>query len=129
MDDINQSTTPMSYKRIFAILIIAALIISIGFIIAAKNRSRNSVTTPQIVKPSDELLKATETFVVSIKDTDHDGLSDEEEKKRGTDPGVKDTDHDGLIDGFEVEKKFDPKNPKSKDPSLTDLQWLMKQNK
>lgn len=35
-------------------------------------------------------------------DTDLDGLSNEEEKKLGTNPEDADTDHDGLLDGDEV---------------------------
>ncbi len=35
-------------------------------------------------------------------DVDHDGLSDDEEKRLGTDPYDPDTDHDGLLDGWEV---------------------------
>ncbi len=40
--------------------------------------------------------------VDSQKDTDHDGLTDEQELKRGTDANNPDTDADGLIDGAEV---------------------------
>lgn len=36
-------------------------------------------------------------------DSDHDGLSDDRERKRGTDPFDRDTDHDGLLDGWEVD--------------------------
>lgn len=47
-----------------------------------------------------------------IKDSDGDGLSDEEEARIGTDPKNPDTDGDGLLDGEEVETyKTDPKNP------------------
>jgi hypothetical protein len=35
-------------------------------------------------------------------DSDHDGLSNEEEVRLGTDPLDPDTDHDGLLDGWEV---------------------------
>lgn len=35
-------------------------------------------------------------------DTDLDGLTNEEEKKLGTDPNRVDTDKDGLVDGSEV---------------------------
>jgi hypothetical protein len=35
-------------------------------------------------------------------DVDHDGLTDAEERKLGTDPYDPDTDHDGLLDGWEV---------------------------
>ncbi|MBL8004735.1 MAG: OmpA family protein [Candidatus Kapabacteria bacterium] len=46
------------------------------------------------------------------KDSDGDGLSDEDEVNLGTDPNNPDTDGDGLNDGAEVNKyKSDPKNP------------------
>lgn len=40
-------------------------------------------------------------------DTDEDGLSDEEEKRLGSDPNKPDTDQDGLTDGQEVTLKTD----------------------
>lgn len=42
-------------------------------------------------------------------DTDHDGLSDELEKKYGTNPKAVDTDGDGHTDGEEVRGGFNPK--------------------
>lgn len=51
-------------------------------------------------------------IVAFAKDTDGDGLSDEEEAKIGTDPNNPDTDGDGLLDGKEVNKyKTNPKDP------------------
>lgn len=41
-------------------------------------------------------------------DSDKDGLSDEEEKKLGTDPKKADTDGDGFLDGQEVKGGYDP---------------------
>ncbi len=38
----------------------------------------------------------------NIKDSDADGLLDEEEKKLGTNPNKKDSDNDGLDDYEEV---------------------------
>lgn len=39
---------------------------------------------------------------VNGKDSDGDGVSDDEEKRLGTDPLDRDTDRDGLLDGWEV---------------------------
>ncbi len=41
-------------------------------------------------------------------DTDHDMLSDEDEKQFGTNPSKRDTDGDGYGDGLEVEKGYSP---------------------
>jgi|GEM_PF-1812088 len=49
-------------------------------------------------------------------DTDNDGLNDREEKLvYNTDPKVNDTDGDGIIDGDEIRDRHDPKSadPKS----------------
>lgn len=62
------------------------------------------------------------------KDSDRDFLSDEDEKKYGTDPLKADTDQDGLEDGFEVMKGLDPKNPHSLSPTMLDAQALVVQN-
>ncbi|NQH20529.1 YSIRK-type signal peptide-containing protein [Streptococcus suis] len=45
------------------------------------------------------------------KDTDGDGVTDEDEKKDGTDPKNPDTDGDGVKDGDEKKDGTDPKNP------------------
>ncbi|MCB2861435.1 MucBP domain-containing protein, partial [Streptococcus suis] len=45
------------------------------------------------------------------KDTDGDGVTDEDEKKDGTDPLNPDTDGDGVNDGDEKKDGTDPKNP------------------
>jgi hypothetical protein len=47
--------------------------------------------------------------ISSIVDQDKDGLSDEEEKKYGTDPNKPDTDGDGYNDGSEVRNAYNPK--------------------
>jgi hypothetical protein len=56
------------------------------------------------------------------KDSDSDGLSDEEERKLGTDPRQADTDGGGVNDGDEVRAGTDPKNPRDdKQPPATEL--------
>ncbi len=55
------------------------------------------------------------------KDSDGDGLTDEEEAKLGTDPFNKDTDGDGLTDGDEVNVyKTNPLNPDTDFDGLKD---------
>lgn len=56
-----------------------------------------------------------------LKDTDADGLLDDEEAKYGTNPFEADTDKDGLNDGDEVHKwKTDPLNPDTDYDGLSD---------
>ena len=55
------------------------------------------------------------------KDSDGDGLTDEEEARLGTDPFKADTDGDGLTDGEEVKiYKTDPLNPDTDFDGLSD---------
>ncbi|PIT93715.1 hypothetical protein COU00_02740 [Candidatus Falkowbacteria bacterium CG10_big_fil_rev_8_21_14_0_10_43_11] len=54
-------------------------------------------------------------------DSDADGLSDNEEKRLGTDPFNPDTDRDGLPDFAEVKKyRTDPLNPDTDNDGITD---------
>ena len=53
-------------------------------------------------------------------DTDLDGLSDELERRLGTDPNEFDTDLDGLGDGFEVFAGLDPLTPDSNGNGIAD---------
>lgn len=50
-----------------------------------------------------------------VKDTDGDGLPDQEEMRLGTDPIMPDSDGDGFLDGSEVALGFDPLNPSPAD--------------
>lgn len=65
---------------------------------------------------------ATTTLATNLpKDSDGDGLTDEEEAKLGTDPFNKDTDGDGLTDGDEVKVYHtNPLNPDSDYDGLKD---------
>lgn len=56
-----------------------------------------------------------ETQIAGTKDSDNDGISDEEEIKIGTDPFNPDSDGDGYLDGVEREGGFDPLNSSSAD--------------
>ncbi len=72
---------------------------------------------------------AGERLVPLTKDTDHDGLSDAEEAQLGTSPNNPDTDGDGLTDEYEVHQSHtDPLNAHTKDPKITDYQWLVNQS-
>jgi outer membrane protein OmpA-like peptidoglycan-associated protein len=60
-------------------------------------------------------------------DPDHDGLSNKEEKKLGTNPKLADTDSDGLSDGDEVLKyKTDPLKLDTDSDGLSDGDELLK---
>lgn len=60
---------------------------------------------------------------VDAFDCDYDNLTNAEERERKTDPRKDDTDGDGLLDGSELSVwKSDPLNPRSIDPSMTDLE-------
>ncbi len=54
-------------------------------------------------------------------DTDGDGLSDGEEARRATDPFGADTDEDGVSDGDEVAAKSDPISPDTDGDTIPDL--------
>ncbi|RYG26587.1 hypothetical protein EON82_02760 [bacterium] len=73
----------------------------------------NSILLRRFVSPSET-------------DSDHDGLTNEEEKHLGTDPLNSDTDTDGLIDGWEVKGVRDLDLPKlGCDPRYADLVCLV----
>lgn len=55
-----------------------------------------------IIEPKKETTK---------KDSDYDGLTDEQEKKYKTNPNDADTDEDGYPDGLEVKNGYDPSGP------------------
>lgn len=72
--------------------------------------------TVSVTASNSDGSKSKTTFVITVqrdtnRDSDGDGLSDDQEKKLGTDPNKADTDGDGLKDGDEVNKfKTDPKS-------------------
>lgn len=49
-------------------------------------------------------------------DWDHDGLSNADERRFGTDKTMADSDGDGLLDGFEVANGLDPLDPDPQEP-------------
>ena len=79
-----------------------------------KDAKPGDYTIPVVVTYPDgsrETIEAKVT-VEAPKDSDNDGLTDEEEKELGTDPNKADTDGDGINDGDEVDGS---KNPFDKD--------------
>jgi hypothetical protein len=66
----------------------------------------------------------------SVPDTDADGLTDELERTRGTDPSNPDTDGDGLLDGLEANYGLDPLTPgdAERDPDQDGLSNLAEQS-
>ena len=80
------------------------------------------IPEPVIEKPADVPLPVTDTQ----KDTDKDGLTDDQEKKLGTDPTNPDTDADGLNDGAEVNIwGTDPLNKDTDNDGFTDGQEVL----
>jgi YD repeat-containing protein len=83
-----------------------------AFTVVAANSSGNS----------DSSITSANTFTIVVPgapDIDGDGLSNNEEAQRGTDPANPDTDGDGFIDGLEAQFGSDPLNRNSV-PELTD---------
>ncbi len=77
-----------------------------------------NVADPSLLVSKLSLLFRVASFA---KDTDGDGLSDEDEVKYGTNPNKPDTDNDGLLDGKEVHRyKTDPKNRDTDDGGISD---------
>jgi DNA-binding beta-propeller fold protein YncE len=65
--------------------------------------SRWPVTNPEMSPRS-----AIRVCLGEARDRDRDGLADEAELARGTDPDDADSDDDGLLDGFEARQSLDP---------------------
>ena len=66
-------------------------------------------------------MKLSKKIKKNIKDSDADGLLDEEEKKLGTDPKKKDSDNDGLADFEEVNVYgTDPNDPDTDKDGVSD---------
>jgi hypothetical protein len=61
-------------------------------------------------------LEAVEIQLEPDRDADEDGLRDDEEALRGTDPLKPDTDGDGMSDGWELANGFNPLQPNDGSP-------------
>lgn len=70
-----------------------------GLIGGLSGPATSTISDPSISQPS------------LIKDSDHDGLTDEMEKIYGTNPNKADTDGDGFTDTEEITKGYNPNGP------------------
>ncbi len=93
------------------------------------NSSRTVTVTPAkgisgtaniTVTVSDGEDTASETFVISVPDTDGDGLPDNLENTGCTDPADSDTDNDGLLDGIEDTDRDGEVDSNETDPCASD---------
>lgn len=100
--------------------------------ITSDSKIMRRVTVPSGAGSGPVLVRAdgfSSNPVAFIIDTDSDGLWDEQELLRGTDPLRPDTDGDQLLDGFEVHNGFDPLTPgeATQDPDGDGLDNLTEQ--
>jgi len=116
----------MKYKKYIIIILLLLVIPLLFFIFRMKKNITNNITSNTTVADeatqklkieqqnlsNDKMLDAA-LDKTRLLDTDLDGLSNEEEKKNGTDPNNPDTDGDGLLDGDEV--NFYHSNPTKSD--------------
>jgi|GEM_PF-1559142 len=78
---------------------------------AAKEEIREENQTETAKKHDDDSDDSNKTIAGKLSkniDSDQDGISDEDEKRIGTDPNSADTDKDGYMDGDEVKNGYDP---------------------
>ncbi len=139
-------------RLIIIIIVIVILIIALWFVfskIKGKSSEEGRVETPVEQAGQEELTETPVDLEESgddeeTLDSDHDGLTDAEERELGTqinsldsdqdglfdkeevkiyltDPLKSDTDEDGILDGEEVRKGGDPKDP-NPNAKLLDLQ-------
>ncbi|TSC63947.1 MAG: thrombospondin type 3 repeat-containing protein [Parcubacteria group bacterium Gr01-1014_106] len=74
-------------------------------------RSQSSPETPAAPLLDETPAPTTSAVPFSERDTDGDGLTDEQEVAAGTDSAVPDTDGDGYTDKQELDAGYDPKGP------------------
>lgn len=78
----------------------------------SSNDVQNQTPQDEIAPEINQEIIVEEVESIEPKDSDNDGLTDEQEERLGTDPNDIDTDSDGLIDKIEVNVyKTDPLNP------------------
>lgn len=92
----------MSKRTVLGMALIATVILAVGYSIVRRLGSRPPA-------PERQNAAAAEKFQKQIQDAyaidkDFDGLTDEEEKKYGTNQNLADTDGDGKLDYDEIKK-------------------------
>ncbi len=145
--DLQPNSKPMGFFAKYKIYIILFLILAIAGPAAyfAINKffgqpaQQENLLQPQAMKPKPNLAITPEwrkkyfakedcdpALCGDTADPDHDGLTNLEEFKLGTDPNNPDSDKDGLADGDEVHVfQTDPLNSNTaKDPKYNDTDFL-----
>jgi len=102
--------------KLLLILVIIFIILFVLLIFTYWQQQKNPVLVSEQQEPliEDKILESNATSTpaeiikpkIIILDQDHDGLTDEEEKKFGTDKSKADTDLDGLYDKEELKVYF-----------------------
>ncbi|HLD60637.1 MAG TPA: hypothetical protein VJA27_00690 [Patescibacteria group bacterium] len=121
----------MIFKKLLVLVSIIALLVGAGFLgwwgwkkITTSHQTSNGQQTlseqeKQKIAERESINKTMET--IEKKDADFDGLSNDEEKRLGTNPEVADTDSDGLLDTYEVQKfKTNPRAADTDGDGMTD---------
>lgn len=142
-ESVEPVTVPRRLSRrlilVIAICLVALLLLSgIGFGVwlwlqqePALDEDTSVVVNETVVTVPENVNTTTDTTtppvntntapVLAFVDTDHDGLSDDEELVENTNPKKKDTDEDGLSDREEVRVyDTDPRNPDTDGDGYTD---------
>ena len=70
-----------------------------------------TMTGSYLTEDQEEIFNQIISTFKFLRDTDNDGLFDDEEEQYGTDINNPDSDGDGFLDGDEVENGYDPNGP------------------
>lgn len=74
---------------------------------ATPSTATTATTSTDKVTPAQQAI-VDDINKARVNDTDGDGVTDDQEKAKGTDPNNPDTDGDGLLDGAEMQSGTDP---------------------
>jgi len=116
-------------KLVIFLFILIIVVISVNFIFRKPKLTKADVISQlqQIFSPNASNTNSTNN--TNNKDSDHDGLTDAQEKILGTDPNNSDTDGDGYLDGEEILSGHNPLKPGPNDKltsQTNDLTTLLK---